>query len=108
MGGPRLWAAVRDLYPTAERRDTAAIDGKTYHALEFGEVWVTRVETHAQPMRMKAIRHGEAAATMSEELQLKRSHTSWITVGATILSFSTGAAPAKCSTAIASTAQHSI
>eukprot|EP00731_Ephydatia_muelleri_P009273 Em0004g1611a len=53
----------------------AVVDGKTNHALEVGEAWVTRVETHAQPMRTKAIRHVEAAATMSEELQLKRSHT---------------------------------
>ena len=97
-GGLRLRAAVRSLYPTAERGDTAAVDGKTNHALEVGEVWVTRIETHAQPMRMKAISHGEAAATMSEELQLKRSHTylfSWIVVSATFVSFSAGAAPTK-------------
>ena len=75
MGGPWLRAAVRGLYPNAERGDTAAVDGKANHALEVGEVWVTRVETHAQPMRTKAIRRREVAAMMSEELQLKRSHT---------------------------------
>ena len=35
-GGPRLWAAVRGLYPTAERGDAAAVEGKTNHALEVG------------------------------------------------------------------------
>ena len=53
----------------------AAVEGQTNHALEVGEAWVARVETRAQPMSTKAIRHREAAATMSEELQLKRSHT---------------------------------
>ena len=47
------------------------MEGHTNHALEFGAAWVTRVETHAQPMSAKAISH--TAATMSEELQLKRS-----------------------------------
>ena len=51
------------------------MEGQTNHALEVGAAWVTRVETHAQPMSAKAIRHVEAAATMSEELQLKRSRT---------------------------------
>ena len=44
------------------------MERKTNHALEVGEAWVTRVETHAQPMSTRAMRHMEAAATMSEEL----------------------------------------
>ena len=54
----------------------AAVEGKMNHALEVGEAWVMRVEmTHAQLMSTKAIRHGEAAATISEELQSKCSCT---------------------------------
>ena len=48
MWGPWLRAAVRGLYPTAERGDVTAIEGKTNYALEAEKAWVTRVETHAQ------------------------------------------------------------